>query len=127
MYSYKATLVHVVDGDTMDVSVDLGFRITQIMRLRLNGINTPELKGATHDAGMKAKEFVQMELGNAKTIGIKTYKIEKFGRYVADLFYSYNDIPVEEVFVTGMFLNRRLVEEGLAVEATYRGLAGMSV
>lgn len=126
MYTYKATLVHVVDGDTADVVVDLGFDITQTMRLRFNGINTPELKGSTHDAGIKSKAFVEQELGKAKTIGIKTYKIEKFGRYVADVFYSYDDISVEDVFTTGMFLNRRLVEEGLAAEVKYKTLAGAS-
>ncbi|HXH86663.1 MAG TPA: thermonuclease family protein [Nitrospira sp.] len=125
MYTYKATLVHVVDGDTADVVVELGFYITQTMRLRFNGINAPELKGSTHEAGMKSKLFVEQELGKAKTIGIKTYKIEKYGRYVADIFYSYDDIPVEEVFTSGMFLNRRLVEEGLAEEVTYKELAGM--
>lgn len=126
MYTYKATLVDVVDGDTMDVTVDLGFQITQTLRLRLNGINTPELKGPTLDAGKKAKAFVSLELGRARTIGIKTYKIEKYGRYVADVFYSGDDIPVADVFTTGMFLNRRLVEEGLAQEVKYRALAGVS-
>ncbi|MDH4099942.1 MAG: thermonuclease family protein [Nitrospirota bacterium] len=126
MFTYKATLVYVVDGDTVDVNVDLGFQITQTMRLRFNGINTPELRGEERAEGLKAKAFVEEELGKAKTIGIKTYKIESFGRYVADVFYSSNEIPMEDVFTTGVCLNRRLVEEGLAQEVQYRSLAGAS-
>lgn len=127
MYTYKASLLHVVDGDTVDVSVDLGFMLTQTMRLRLNGINTPEVKGESREEGLRAAAFVEEELGKAKTIGIKTYKIEKFGRYVADVFYSPDEVPMEQVFTSGVCLNRKLVEEGLAEEVTYRSLAGMSV
>ena len=46
MYDYKAEIVKVVDGDTIDVLVDLGFRITTHQRLRLKNIDTPELRSS---------------------------------------------------------------------------------
>ena len=45
-YTYKAHVDRVVDGDTFDVTVDLGFRITTYQRLRLAGVETPEVRGA---------------------------------------------------------------------------------
>jgi len=54
MYEYNAQLVRVVDGDTVDISVDLGFHISQQIRVRLNGINSPE---TSTPAGKGAKSF----------------------------------------------------------------------
>ena len=42
MYQYKAKIDRIVDGDTMDIVIDLGFKITTNQRIRLKGINTPE-------------------------------------------------------------------------------------
>ncbi len=69
MYRYIAELIRVVDGDTIDVRVDLGFQITQVIRVRLKGINTPELRGKEKAAGMLAKDVVCVELEAAKVIG----------------------------------------------------------
>lgn len=63
MYEYKAKLLRVVDGDTLDLEVDLGFRTFQRIRCRLYGLNAPEIFGVTKDSaeytdGMRAAEYV---------------------------------------------------------------------
>lgn len=51
-YVYSAQVVKVTDGDTVVVDADLGFRVHQVMSLRLRGINAPEKKGATYLQGL---------------------------------------------------------------------------
>lgn len=57
MWEYRATPINVVDGDTFDATVDLGFSVSLNMRLRLLGIDTPEPNGDTRDAGIAAQVF----------------------------------------------------------------------
>lgn len=83
MYLYKATILRVVDGDTVDALVDLGFHITIEMKLRLYGINAPEMKT---EAGHPARDYLKSLL-DGKIITLKTIKDkrEKYGRYLAIL------------------------------------------
>ena len=89
MYSYNAKMVHVVDGDTMDFMVDLGFNISYKMRVRLLGIDTSEIYHPTCKAerqnGLQAKAFVIAMFLNKSGI-LNTYKDKtgKYGRYLAD-------------------------------------------
>lgn len=114
MYQYRATLHRVVDGDTVDVCVDLGFHLVQTMRLRLNGVNTPEVRGPEREEGLRATAFVEETLGAAKVIGLKTHKLGKFGRFISDVYYSNEDIPAPDVFEQGIQLNQQLLDEGYA-------------
>jgi micrococcal nuclease len=84
MYEYDAELVRVVDGDTVDISVDLGFHISQQIRVRLNGINAPEL---STPAGKAAKGFLEglLPVGTSLRCNTVKDKTEKYGRYLADL------------------------------------------
>jgi micrococcal nuclease len=107
MYQYAIKeVVKVVDGDTVDVVIDLGFDITRKERVRLNGIDAPE--SITKDEvekkyGMEAKEFVKKWFSENKNILIRTYKEEKYGRILGDFFTEGNK-P----------LNILLVEQGYA-------------
>jgi micrococcal nuclease len=90
MYEYSAKLIKVVDGDTLDLEVDLGFDVNVKMRFRLAGIDTPELKSkdATERlTALEAKQFVQDFLAN-KPLKVLTSKDkqEKYGRYLATVF-----------------------------------------
>jgi micrococcal nuclease len=94
-YIRKATVINVVDGDTIDAVVDLGYAMTTVQRFRLLSINTPE-RG---EAGFtEAKDFVKdMILG--KTVYIQSEKSDSFGRYLANVYvvdgeftYSLNDL-----------------------------------
>jgi micrococcal nuclease len=113
LFEYKAKLIRVIDGDTMVMSVDLGFYIQQEMRLRLARVDTPELRGEHKERGMKAKKFVQEQLEN-QIIAIRTYKVEKWGRFLADVYYN-DSGSLRDLFDKGKNLSDRLVEENLAV------------
>ena len=58
-YRYRATLRRVIDGDTVDCDVDLGFEIIAVERFRLLGINAPEKRKPTYDAGIAAKQHLE--------------------------------------------------------------------
>ena len=90
MYEYKCRVIKVVDGDTIDVDIDLGFNITlSNQRIRLQGVDTPESR--TRDLeekkfGLLAKEVVESYCSLDKPITLKTTKDErgKFGRILGD-------------------------------------------
>ena len=92
-FSYRVNkVIKVVDGDTIDVMLDLGFDIMYKSRVRLFGIDTPESR--TSDKvekkyGMLSKKFLKEALTKGKKIVIKTYKGDetgKFGRILGDIF-----------------------------------------
>jgi micrococcal nuclease len=111
MYEYRVKKVHkVVDGDTIDVDIDLGFSVSFFSRVRLAGIDTPESR--TTDAkekalGLEVKEKIKKELAAAKDVVIKTEKpdsSEKYGRILGWVFLDGADVS----------LNQKLINEGYA-------------
>jgi micrococcal nuclease len=99
MFTYNAIVERVIDGDTVDVHIDLGFDIWHSVRLRLSGLDAPEM--AT-DAGKTAKRFVKDAL-EGESVTITTSKTDKYGRYLA------------EIFVRGNSFNKSLLDLGFAV------------
>lgn len=90
LYLYKVTLVKVVDGDTVDLNIDLGFNLKQQLRFRLYGINTPEKKLSTYQAGVDAELFLSKLISPASQSGDLfgfTLKdgADKYGRYLVKL------------------------------------------
>jgi micrococcal nuclease len=116
MYEYKAKVINVVDGDTLDLDIDLGFD-THIVggergRIRLYGINTPEKTGATKEAGLKATEFTKAAvLGKTVTVRTIKDKQEKFGRLLGTIIYRQDLISVID-----LDLAKELIAAGLGVE-----------
>lgn len=106
-YFYMMQILRVIDGDTYDVRVDLGFRITTWQRVRLMGVNTPEIKGAEKPEGLKVKAYVETLL-LGKTVLAETFKQGKYGRYLVD-------ITLED----GQQLSSHLVERGMARKVNY--------
>ena len=88
MYYYKAICTNVVDGDTMDFDVDLGFHLTAKIRVRLLDIDTPEIygKGAKteRELGLKVKDYVESIL-LGKTVILHTEKTGSFGRWLGSV------------------------------------------
>jgi len=122
-YLYSADVVRVIDGDTVMVDVDLGFEITVRKRVRLRGIDCPEL---STKKGQTAKEFVEKEFercvqkspdpssGRARVV-IQTFKrVDLYGRYVCDVYYWPGETDKESVVKKGKLLNEVLLKEGLA-------------
>ncbi|MFF4543631.1 thermonuclease family protein [Streptomyces sp. NPDC001406] len=83
MNTYPATLVHVVDGDTLDLDIDLGFTIRTRQRVRLVGLNTPE---KNTDEGKAAKAWVTDWLAqHGPGLVVETHRREKYGRWLATI------------------------------------------
>lgn len=89
---FRARLTAVIDGDTLDLIVDAGFRATRAERVRLLGVNTPERKGPTRAAGDAAAAFVADWLHAPYALPadwpllIQTSKSDVFGRYLATVW-----------------------------------------
>ena len=111
IFNYAATIERVIDGDTLIVKIDLGFRTFREETLRLRGIDAPEIRTP---AGKKAKAFVTKALSNIKQVVIRTYKTDVYGRYVGDLFYDPQLNQKDQIFEQGKFLNQELLTRGLA-------------
>jgi micrococcal nuclease len=103
MYEYYVRKVeNVVDGDTIDVLIDLGFDILFASRVRLAGIDTPESRTrdlAEKKLGLESKEYLKKYLKDAKSVVIKTEKInstEKFGRVLGWLYINGDTVSVND-------------------------------
>jgi micrococcal nuclease len=90
MYEYRCSIERVVDGDTVDVTIDLGFKIFHKARVRLYGIDTPESRTRDKDEkarGLLAKSYIVDKVESAENIIIRTKKDAKgkFGRILGEL------------------------------------------
>jgi micrococcal nuclease len=108
MYQYTALITDVYDGDTATAIVELGFFVKAEVKIRLYGIDTPEIRGSEREKGLLSKIRLE-ELILNKVVTIKTYKDkqEKYGRWLADIYLT-NDMTKS--------VNTILLEEGLATK-----------
>lgn len=111
VYTYSAKVVRVIDGDTIDVRIDVGFGIWLDERLRLNSINTPEV---TTDLGKLSKQFLEKYFSKCPNIIIRTSKEGMYGRWLADIFALKDCSDPYKIAVQGEYLNQVLLDEGLA-------------
>lgn len=110
MYEYRvADVVEVIDGDTIDVRIDLGFDISLKKRVRLNGIDTPESRTTNLEEkkyGLEAKDWLKHKLENAQNIRIKTElpdSTEKYGRILGVVWVNDDTVSVnEQLFQKGL-------------------------
>jgi len=127
MYRYNVNGgVKVVDGDTVDLMIDLGLRIYSLQRIRLSGVNTPELRAsdpALREKAQQAKEFVETWFEKAKadgmTIIVTTFKdkTEKYGRYLGQIAAVNWKVRADTNTTVGTrVLNQDLVNAALAEE-----------
>ena len=121
IYIYKAELVRVVDGDTVDLIIDLGFDTSRKERFRLYGIDAPELRTA---AGKVAKAWLwealqPLEAIYVQTIQLKTKaKRDKYGRFLAVLYSEFGDVRTKlpEGSLALESINSQMIEVGHAKE-----------
>lgn len=106
MYEYRVKKVtKIVDGDTIDVDIDLGFNISFSQRVRLAGIDTPESR--TTDKvekalGLESKEFLKKAIESASLIIIKTEKpdsSEKYGRILGWVYLDNSDNSINQIMI----------------------------
>lgn len=86
LYRYKAEVVRVVDGDTFEARIDVGFKIKVESSMRILGMNASERKGSTKEAGEVAKDALTRLLA-AGPIRLRTEKPDSFGRALADVWF----------------------------------------
>lgn len=113
---YGAKVLKVIDGDTIDLNVDLGFKIHHEIRVRLFGVNTPESRTKDlkeKELGLKAKQFTQDWLTNHHWVFINTIpdKNDKYGRILAKIYSSENISDPKTAC-----LNTDIIESGFARE-----------
>ena len=120
MYEYKAVVDRVVDGDTIDVTIDLGFSVWKKMRVRMEGINTPESR--TRDLeekkrGLAAKDRLKsiLEFNDNKCV-LKVSGVGKYGRALATVLVESLSPLNKEDSITLIDVNKQLIEEGHDVE-----------
>lgn len=106
MYEYKAILKRVVDGDTIDLIIDLGFRMTTEQRIRLKGINTPEIwkqkkTTAEYKKGIEAKNYVinRFKENGDKCVINTDSKSGVYGRYIAVIFFKDSEVSLNDDLV----------------------------
>ncbi len=117
MYEYTAHTIRVIDGDTVEATVDLGFEVHTRQIFRSYGINAPERYGPTRAAGEMATEHLKTMIAEGAPIRVKTVKMSrrnneqrgKYGRYLGTLYDS-----------SGVNLNQRMVYHGYAVSVDDR-------
>jgi len=90
---YGAQVLKVIDGDTIDLMIDLGFDIHHKIRVRLYGVNTPESRtkdAAEKEMGLKAKSFTKDWLDRHRWVFVNTIpdKNDKYGRILARIYSS---------------------------------------
>ena len=111
MYEYFVEEVkNIVDGDTIDVVIDLGFDILFASRVRLAGIDTPESRTtdkAEKALGIEAKEYLKKQLKDAKSVVIRTEKMNSSEKYGRILGWVYINGESESV-------NNKMINDGYA-------------
>lgn len=126
-YFRNAVVDRVVDGDTIDVNVSLGFTVWVKQRLRLARIDTPEIRGSEKVEGKKSKDYVVRLLRPGTLLIIQTTKTGKYGRYIAEVWYGtvqviekgeIETVPIGNAALLSECdwhnLNDELLEKGLA-------------
>ena len=108
MYQYKIKKIRrIIDGDTIDVEIDLGFCMSLTQKVRLKGINAAETR--TKDPvekaeGLMAKEWLERELAKEGEWIIETTKEDKYGRVLGTLYLAGDPVAI----------NERMLNEGIA-------------
>jgi endonuclease YncB( thermonuclease family) len=103
---YRATVTSVVDGDTFEADVDLGFGLTAFQVFRLRGVDAPEMGT---EEGIAAKNFLVLQLKKTKgDVILKVSGHDQYGRDLADVWTAPSGDP------NHIHLNQKLIDEGLA-------------
>lgn len=107
MFEYRARVLDVYDGDTCTVLVDLGFRCSVEVKVRLLGINAPELRGDTKDAGVAARDYLAgLILGRDVFLKTEKDKQEKYGRWLGVIYLRLDD---------NKSVNQKMIDDGYGV------------
>jgi len=121
LYFYSISNIRVIDGDTIDADIDLGFSISIRRRVRLEGIDAPEtrLQSKISDPeqrkkekllGIKSKDFLY-SICESNKIYLISNKLDKYGRVLGEIFFIEDDLGVEENYTS---INQLMISKGYA-------------
>ena len=96
LYSYRASVVRVVDGDTVEFDIDLGFHLSMRAKMRLVKIDAPEM---STDDGKTAKAFLATYLGDSPQGVLTSHSLDKYGRILGDFLPDHSQHSVSELMV----------------------------
>jgi micrococcal nuclease len=103
-FVYPVAAVHGIhDGDTMTLSLDLGFNTFRRVTVRLAGLDTPEVTGVSKPAGVAVLNWVSIAVRASKSITLESQEVDKYGRSLGVLYLD------------GVALNKRLIDGGMAL------------
>ena len=108
-YLYEAEPHDIIDADTLYLDIDLGFDVIRRQSIRLARVDAPPRDTAE---GGRGRRYVREQLAVARSIVVKTIKTDLHGRYVAHVFYAFNNRGIEQTFLKGRYLNQELVDKG---------------
>ena len=111
IYTYKAYILKIIDGDTLWLNIDLGFKTWIYHKIRLRGIGTPEMGTPP---GQEACQYVKTALKGLPFVVVKSHGRDKFDRYLMDVYYKPNEQDPYKVLEEGIFLNQELLNKNLA-------------
>lgn len=89
LFTYRCIVLHVYDGDTMTIDIDLGFNIwMRDQKIRLYGVDTPELRGEEREKGLEVRDLVRSWAPAGTEAILRSHKDEqgKYGRWLAEIF-----------------------------------------
>lgn len=100
MYQYKASVSRIIDGDTIEVIIDLGFGLKMRQIVRLAKIDAPEVVGVNRAAGQAAKDFLAGLIGPGSPVNLVTEKPkDKYGRYLAWVYRPYDEESINYAMI----------------------------
>jgi len=112
MYEYTIRVTRIVDGDTVDAEIDLGFNVRTKKRIRLYGIDTPESRTrnkAEKKRGLAAKQRLQELLEEAEVVRLRSHGTGKYGRVLGELLIekdqSIEDSDINELYEDGEWIS----------------------
>ena len=116
MYEYRVTIDRVVDGDTVDCWIDLGFNTQVFKRVRFLGVNAPETRTRNKEEkakGLKTKEWLKQKIdpqyaGSETEVILQSHGLGKYGRVLGELYIMKNN---KKVSINKEMLRLKLVKE----------------
>jgi len=119
MYTYRVEkVVRVIDGDTVELLIDLGFNTLTKQKIRLRAIDAPEIRGPERLEGLKSKEYLEHLLNDddVEQLYVETVKDKqgKYGRYLCTISAKKKDTSIE------VLINNQMVIDGYAEWSNYR-------
>lgn len=121
-YIYRAKVIKVIDGDTIDLMIDLGYHTFLKKRIRLDGVDTPEIRGEERPEGLISKAAVE-ELIGGQDVKVKSIRErDKYGRNIARIYFGPDDIDLTDYLLENNLGEPYIKTFALSVLDKIRGL-----